>query len=204
MISQLTGTVVGLGPNWAVVDVQGVGFKVACTPTTAVGLRPGESSTLFTTFVVRQDAMSLFGFGTVAERDTFELVQLASGVGPKLALAVVSVLSPAQVVAAIQAEDIATLTKVPGIGRKGAEKMIVELRDRVAVLALETAELAPSEPRPSQESWREQVAAGLQGLGWSARDAETACDRVADLVAADPQISLGRLMKAALQSLARV
>lgn len=203
MIAQLSGTATALGPNWAVLDVQGVGYRLACPPATAAALRPGEGATLFTTLMVRQDALTLYGFETAAERDTFEMLQLASGVGPRLALAVVSVLTPVQVVRAIQSEDLATLIKVPGIGRKGAEKMVIELRDRVAALDLKTG-AEPTEPvQASQELWRSQVAAGLQGLGWSARDAQLACDRVADLVADDPQISLGRLMKAALQSLAR-
>lgn len=203
MISQLTGTAIALGPNWAVIDVSGVGFKVSCTPATSASLRMGESCQLATTMIVREDAMTLYGFASETERDGFELLQLASGVGPRLALAVLSVLSPAQVVAAIGADDVATLIKVPGIGRKGAEKIIVELRDRVARLGIESEPATASGLPSSGELWREQVSAGLQGLGWSVKDAEGAVDKVAPLVADDPQISLGRLMKAALQSLAR-
>lgn len=202
MITQLTGNVAGLGPNWVVLEVQGVGFKMACTPAVAATLRPADRRTLFTTLVVREDALSLYGFDTAAERDTFELLQLASGVGPRLALAVVSVLNPSQVVHAIRSEDLATLIKVPGIGRKGAEKLVIELRDRVAGLDTGLAE-SPGETAQTGQHWREQVSAGLQGLGWSVKDAESACDQVADLVVADPQVSLGRLMKAALQTLAR-
>ncbi|MGI5952649.1 MAG: Holliday junction branch migration protein RuvA [Brooklawnia sp.] len=203
MISQLTGTAVGLGPNWAVVDVSGVGFKLNCPPATAAALRPGEPCTLHTSLVVREDALTLFGFGSDLERETFELVQLASGVGPKLAMALVSVLSPAEVVQAIQSESITTLTRVPGIGRKGAEKMIIELRDRVAVLGVTPADSSEPGLDPATERWREQVTAGLQSLGWSPRDAQVGAENVAGLVAEEPQISLGRLMKAALQSLAR-
>lgn len=203
MISQLSGSVVGLGLDWVVVDVSGVGFKLACTPATVASLRLGEPSTLFTALVVREDALSLYGFATDVERATFELVQLASGVGPKLAMAIISVLSPAELVQAIQTESLTTLTKVPGIGRKGAEKMIVELRDRVAVLGVAPADgETPAVDQPA-ELWRGQVAAGLQSLGWSPRDAEIGVENVASMVAEDPQISLGRLMKAALQSLAR-
>ena len=90
MISQLRGTTVALGPNWAVVDVGGVGFKVSCTPATAAGLRLGTECTLATTLIVREDALTLFGFADTHERAAFELLQLASGVGPKLALAVIS------------------------------------------------------------------------------------------------------------------
>ena len=176
---------------------------MACTPSTVASLRPGERTALSTTLIVREDALTLYGFATDTERDTFELLQLASGVGPKLALAALSVLSPAQVVQAIQSGSIGTLIKVPGIGRKGAEKIIIELRDRVAALGVQPDETVDTEPQPPVERWREQVSTGLQGLGWSAKDAELAVENVADLVTADPQISLGRLMKAALQSLAR-
>ncbi|WP_341728773.1 Holliday junction branch migration protein RuvA [Brooklawnia sp.] len=202
MISQLRGTAVALGPNWAVIDVSGVGFRVSCTPGTAAGLRPGAECTVATTLIVRQDALTLFGFTDAHERQAFEMLQLASGVGPKLALAAISVLSPAEVVSAIQSDSVAVLMKVPGIGRKGAEKIIVELRDRVGALA---AQLDTSDHVgvPDGEPWREQVSSGLQGLGWSSKDADAAVEKIAPLVVDDPQISLGRLMKAALQSLAR-
>lgn len=203
MISQLSGAVAALGPNWAVVDVSGVGFKVACTPATAAGLRPGEQCLLLTTLIVREDALTLYGFAEASERAAFDLLLTASGVGPKLALAAISVLNPAELVAAIQQDNVAALVKVPGIGRKGAEKIVVELRDKVAILAADLEPVAPPATDSSSELWREQVASGLEGLGWSAKDADAAVEKVAPLVDDDPRISLGRLMKAALQSLAR-
>lgn len=203
MIAQLTGTVAVLGPAWIVLEVQGVGFRLACPPATSAGLRPASQTTVFTSLVVREDSLTLFGFAAALERDTFEMLQLASGVGPRLALAVVSVLSPAQVVAALQSSDIATLIKVPGIGRKGAEKMIIELRDRVAELAAGIGQQPNSTAAAGEQPWREQVSAGLQGLGWSAKDADSATETVAHLVDEDPQVPLGRLMKSALASLAR-
>lgn len=202
MIAQLTGIAAALGPNWVVLDVAGVGFRVLCTPATAAGLRIGESSSLATSLVVREDSLTLYGFASTAERDAFELLQVASGVGPRIALAALSVLAPDELARAIQAADAATLTKVPGIGRKSAEKLIVELRDRVGSLVGQSGSLRPAEP--PDEAWRAQVSSGLQGLGWSSRDADQACDRVAGLVADDPQVSLATLMKAALTSLARV
>lgn len=202
MIASLSGRVAALGANWAVLEVQGVGYRLTCTPATAAGLRPGEPASLFTTLIVREDSLTLYGFESDLERETFELLQTASGVGPRLALAVVSVLAPAQVVQAIQAEQVTTLIKVPGIGRKGAEKIIIELRDKIAILGVEADEQVVDQPA-THEAWREQVSAGLQSLGWSAKDAEAACEKVAPLVADEPEVSLGRLMKAALQSLAR-
>lgn len=200
MIAQLTGTVLTAGATSAVVDVGGVGFLVATTPQTAAGLRPGEVATLHTALVVREDSMTLFGFAEPAEREAFELAQTASGVGPKLALAIVSVLSPGELKRAVLAEDLNRLCSVPGIGRKGAQKLVIELKDRV--LVLEDAAGGPA-PVVAQDAWRAQVAEGLQGLGWSARDADAACDAVAHLVDADPDISMALLLRAALNSLAR-
>ena len=127
MIAQLSGKVVALGANWVVLDVGGVGFKVSCPPGTAAGLRPAGEAALATSLIVREDSMTLYGFTETSERDAFELLQTSSGVGPRIALATVSVLSPAQLVAAIRAEDLNTLTKVPGVGRKGAQKMVLEV-----------------------------------------------------------------------------
>lgn len=201
MIAQLTGTVLTAGATSAVIDVSGVGFAVATTPATAAGLRPGEQSTLHTSLVVREDSMTLFGFADAGEREAFELAQIASGVGPKLALAIVSVLTPGDFKRAVLAEDLNRLCAVPGIGRKGAQKLVIELKDRVLVLEDGPGESAQASAEP--DAWRAQVGEGLQGLGWSARDAETACDNVAHLVEADPDIGMAALLRAALNSLAR-
>lgn len=201
MIAQLTGTVVTAGVTSAVIDVGGVGFLVATTPQTAAGLRPGEATTLHTSLVVREDSMTLFGFGDPGEREAFELAQTASGVGPKLALAIVSVLTPGELRRAVLAEDLNRLCAVPGIGRKGAQKLVIELKDRVLGLADSAGVPAPAVAEP--EAWRTQVGEGLQGLGWSARDADAACDNVAHLVAANPDIGVAALLRAALNVLAR-
>lgn len=207
MIAQLTGTISSLGANWVVLDVQGVGFKVSTPPGTAGGLQPGSRASLATSLVVREDSLTLYGFATPAERDAFELLQTSPGIGPRIAVATISVLSPGQLVAAIRGEDVDTLVKVPGIGRKGAQKMVLDLREKVLALGLPAAPDPAGAPQtgaqPGAQQWREQVSSGLQGLGWSFKDAEAACDQVADLVEQDPQVSLGSLMKAALQKLAR-
>lgn len=201
MIAHLSGTVAASGPTWAVIDVGGVGMHAQCTPASASALRVGETATLFTALIVREDSLTLYGFGSPAEREAFTLVQGASGVGPKLALAIVSVLTPAELASAIQREDLARLCAVPGIGRKGAQKLVIELKDKVSALAA-SDEQAPSALSPAP-AWREQVTIGLQGLGWSARDAEAACESVAPLADADPRITVSALMRAALASLAR-
>ncbi|MGO1384830.1 MAG: Holliday junction branch migration protein RuvA [Arachnia sp.] len=201
MIQQLRGTVIEAGATTFTIDVGGVGFKAFTTPATAAGLRLSEPATVHTSMVVREDSMTLFGFDDPGERDAFELVQTASGVGPKLALAIVSVLSPSDLRQAVSSEDLARLCSVPGIGRKGAQKMVIELKDKVLLLADTPGQAQPAQT--SNEVWREQVAEGLQGLGWSARDAAAACENVAHLVEADPSVAIGSLMRSALNSLAK-
>jgi hypothetical protein len=122
MISHLRGTVSAAGPTWVVLDIGGFGMKVNCPPATAATARPGSEMTLETSLVVREDSLTLHGFATSEDRDAFELVQTASGVGPKLAMAMLSVLSADELAAALSGEDAATLCRVPGIGKKGAAK----------------------------------------------------------------------------------
>ncbi|MDR1711987.1 MAG: Holliday junction branch migration protein RuvA [Propionibacteriaceae bacterium] len=198
MIAQLTGLVAQLGGTWAVVDVNGVGMKVLCTPATAAGLRLGQSATLFTSLIVREDSLTLYGFTAGDERDCFELVQGASGIGPKTALAVVSVLSPDELRQAVAQADLRALTKVPGIGNKGAQRLVIELKDKVGHLAAAGARLNLAEA-----AWQQQVKDGLEGLGYSARDAEAALDRIKPLAEAEPVPQIAVLMRAALRSLAK-
>ena len=200
MISTLRGTVTGLGAAEAVVETAGgVGFVVFCTPATAAALRLGEEARLETYLVVREDSLTLFGFRTAAERACFVLLQSASGIGPKLALAVLTVLTPAQVRDALLKENEMALIKVPGIGRKVAARLVLELHDKALTLPIDE----PVAETSRDDSWRAQVTEGLQGLGYSLRDAEAACATVAPLIADDPGIGIGALMRAALQSLAR-
>lgn len=203
MIAQLTGTVLKAGATSCVLDVAGVGYLVHITAPTAAALRQGEITTLHTSLALRQDAITLFGFADEGEREAFELVQSASGVGPKLALAIVSVLTPAELRRAVQTEDLARLCSVPGVGRKGAQKLVIELKDKVIRLTDrdDPADLAVA--TVALELWRAQVSEGLQGLGWSVRDAEAACDNVAYLVEENAEIGIGQLLRAALNSLAR-
>ena len=201
MIAHLDGQVSALGLTWVVIDVNGVGMRVLITPATGATLAPNGRALLHTSLAVREDSMTLYGFADADDRDAFELVQTASGVGPKLGLAIMSVFTAGRLRDAIQREDLNALCAVPGIGRKGAQKMVIELMDKVLALgdgASDTQVIATK-----SEAWREQVSAGLQGLGWSARDADVACDRVAHLVDENPDIPMAQLMRAALQSLAR-
>ncbi|NNG19068.1 Holliday junction branch migration protein RuvA [Naumannella sp. ID2617S] len=199
MIAHLRGTVTAIGPTWVVIDLAGFGVKALCTPATASGVRLNQPAELHTSLVVREDSLTLYAFAEADERDCFELAQSASGVGPKIAQAMMSVLSPEEFRTAIAADDHRTLTRVPGIGAKGAQKMVLELKDKVTALGAVT-DLRPVAPAPVA-AWREQVSQGLQGLGWSAKDADAACDRVAPLADNEPSVAV--LMRAALQTLAR-
>jgi Holliday junction DNA helicase RuvA len=177
MIAHLNGTVTGVSPDGAVIDVGGVGLRVQCTPDTLAALRPGEQAKVATSLVVREDSLTLFGFGSEDERNVFELLQTASGVGPRLALAMLAVHSPDALRKAVANEDLNTLTMVPGIGKKGAQRIVLEMKDRLG--APGDLGLTGASPRPAaQPPWRDAVQSGLVNLGWSARDAELAVTAV--------------------------
>ena len=195
MIAFVRGRVAALTLNAAVVDVGGVGYHVFCTPGTIATLGVGSEAQLATSMVVREDSMTLYGFADVDERDMFELVQTASGVGPKVAQAMLAVLSPDRLRQAIAAADHAALTAVPGIGRKGAERIVVELKDRVGSPVATVAS--------GGAAWRDQVRDALQGLGWSTRDAEQAVDTVAADTTPDADTDVPTLLRAALRTLSK-
>jgi holliday junction DNA helicase RuvA len=201
MIAQLTGVVAQVGPTSAVIEVGGFGVQAVCSPNTVAGLRLGQRATLATSLVVREDSLTLYGFASADEREFFELLLTATGVGPKLAQAALAVLSPDELRRAIATENLLQLCKVPGIGRKGAQRMVIELKDKVNTVGL--ADEAVPAAGPPTAAWRGQVSQGLQGLGWSAKDADAACDDVAHLTRDDPQVNVAVLMRAALQTLAR-
>src|SRR5258708_3073299 len=131
MIAHLDGLVATVAPEGAVIDVGGVGLLVQCAPATPAGLRPGERGGGWRSVVVREDALTLFGFASQDERNTFELLQTASGIGPRLALAMLATFSPDQLRRSVAAEDVTALTRVPGIGRKGAQRIVLELAGRL-------------------------------------------------------------------------
>jgi holliday junction DNA helicase RuvA len=189
VIAHLDGTVSAVAPDGAVIDVGGVGLLVQCTPGTLARLRLGERTRVATSLVVREDALTLYGFSTEDERGTFELLQTASGVGPRLALAMLAVFTPDALRRAVAAEDLAALMTVPGVGRKGAQRIVLELAGRLGAPG-DGVQLGGSGPgaggQPARVApWREQVRAGLVSLGWQARDADQAIAMVEpELVAA--------------------
>ncbi len=197
MIAFVRGTVASVGLSNVVLEVGGVGLDLQCTPSTLASLHPGETALLPTSMVVREESLTLFGFLDEDERSCFELLQTASGVGPKLAKAMLAVLGPDDLRRAVGTEDVKTLTRVPGIGQKGAQRIILELKDRIgAVTAAGPGRLAPT---PHTNTWREQVHQGLVGLGWSAKEAEKAVEQVAPTAGDTPDV--GALMRAALVAL---
>jgi holliday junction DNA helicase RuvA len=179
MIAHLVGSVAAVAPDGAVIDVGGVGLQVQCTPGTLAGLRIGERARVATSLVVREDSLTLYGFASDDERNTFELLQTASGVGPRLAQAMLAVLTPDALRRAVAAEDLAVLTSVPGIGRKGAQRIVLELAGRLGAPAELAGVTASAVGGTSvQPAWRDQVRAGLVSLGWQAREADQAISAV--------------------------
>lgn len=182
MISSVRGQVLSVELDHAVVEVGGgVGLAVHAVPATLATLRRGEQTRLATSLVVREDSLTLYGFVDAAARELFVLLQTVSGVGPRLALAMLAVLEPDTLRTALAQGDLAVLTRVPGIGRKGAERLVVELRDRVGVLAPAASGTATQ----GGSAMRTQVTEALIGLGFAARQAELAVDAV--LAEADPE-----------------
>ena len=209
MISHLDGLVCAIAPEGAVIEVGGVGLLVQATPGTLAGLRTGERARVATSLVVREDALTLYGFASDDERDVFELVQTCSGVGPRLALAMLASFSPDGLRQAIASEDVAALTRVPGIGRKGAQRIVLELAGRLGSPAAPAGVLGPPPGAGTAADaaglWRDQVRAGLVNLGWPARDAEQAIAAVAADLTASPNgdVDVSVALRAALRKLSR-
>jgi Holliday junction DNA helicase RuvA len=207
MIAHLDGMVSAVAPDGAVIDVGGVGLLVQCTPATLAGLRAGDRARVATSLVVREDALTLYGFASEDERNTFELLQTASGVGPRLALAMLAVLSPDALRRAVAAEDLAALTAVPGIGRKGAQRIVLELAGRLGSPADGAAAPGPAGADAAgtgSGAWRDQVRAGLVSLGWQGKEADQAIAAVEqDLVRDGEAVDVAMALRAALRLLGR-
>lgn len=188
MIASVRGEVLEIALDHVVIEAAGVGYRLNVTPATLAGLSRGEEARLYTAMIVREDSMTLFGFADTEARDLFGLLQTVSGVGPRLAMAVLAVLEPEALRKALAESNVAALTRVPGIGKRGAERMVVELRDKVNLVPV------PAGPPGAQvpvTPVREQVAEALVGLGFPAKQAEQAVDTVlADQPAATTSVAL--------------
>lgn len=205
MIASVHGLVAAIGPDGAIIEVGGVGLAVSCAPGTLARLRVGEAARLATSLVVREDSLNLYGFPDDDERALFELLQTATGVGPKVAQAVLAVHPPREVRRAIATADYATLTKVPGIGRKGAERIVLDLRDRIGAIDAGGAGSGPLGGLVSAVApWRDQVGHALSGLGFTGSEAQAALDVVASrLVDAPEAPDIAVLLRQAIQLLGR-
>ncbi len=209
MIAHLRGTVAGIAPDGAVIEVGGVGMRVQCTPGTLAALRPGEQAQVATSLVVREDSLTLYGFRSEDERNVFELLQTASGVGPRLALAMLAVHTPDALRRAISAEDLKALTMVPGIGTKGAQRIVLEMRDKLGPPGEVGDGVPGARPSARVPSWRDQVQSGLVNLGWSARDADQAIAALEEEGAlagpngANADVDVATALRAALRRLSK-
>lgn len=196
MISLVTGVVRSIALDKAIVEVGGVGLSLSITQKTSAQLNVGVAAQFFTTLVVREDSLTLFGFLEDAERALFELVQTVSGIGPKVALSIVSALTPSQLAISVAQEDISSIEKVPGIGRKGAQRLILELKGKLSDFG-SAAKVSHHQPQ-----WREQLTSALISLGFSAKDSDAAISQVVSRLAEDgidaQNLELSDLLKRAL------
>jgi len=197
MISLINGIVRALTLDRAVVEVGGVGLAVSITPATSASLNIGAPAQFFTSLVVREDSLTLYGFLDDDVKTLFELVQTVSGIGPKVALSIVAALSPNQLGMAIAQEDISAIEKVPGIGRKGAQRLILELKGKLSDFGTSN-KIAHHQP-----AWREQLASALISLGFSAKESDNAITTVVNQIAEEGgdanSADLSDLLKRALQ-----
>ncbi len=201
MIAFVDGTVASVATDHAVIEVGGVGLSVLLHARALAELRPGTSARVPTSLVVREDSLTLFGFTDEQERATFDVLQSVTGIGPRTAQAILAVLTVEQLRAAVASDDLATLSKPPGIGRKGAARIALELKDRIG---------APSSPEAAvagEDEWSGPVTDGLMALGWPPRDARAAAEAVrADaeaVLAQGGHPSVPALLRAALRHLDR-
>jgi Holliday junction DNA helicase RuvA len=198
MISLLSGTVRSIASDRIIVEVGGFGVSVLVNPQTSVQLTMGSQVQLFTSLVVREDSLTLFGFINDDSRSLFELVQTVSGIGPKVALSILGALTPEDLARAISQEDIGAIEKVPGIGRKGAQRLILELKGKLTDLS------STQQYKGHQPAWREQLTSALVSLGFSPKESDGAISQVVSTLHSDgvdaAQLELSELLKLALAS----
>ena len=211
MIASVSGRVAAVSPDGAVVEVGGIGLSVQCTPGTIARLTVGEQARLSTSLIVREDSLTLYGFADDDERQLFELLQTANGVGPRLAQGVLAIHPPREVRRAVSMGDLKALMQVPGIGKKGAERLVLELRDRLGTTGTDTSLDGPAVaglPAVTPVApWRDQLTSALVGLGWTGKEAESAVTQLAPIadeqVAETGGVEVGILLRQALRLLGR-
>jgi Holliday junction DNA helicase RuvA len=198
MIALLTGTIRSLTSDRAVIEVGGVGLSVVLTPSTSGQITLGSQQQFFTSLVVREDSLTLYGFLSDEAKGLFELVQTVSGIGPKVAMSIVGAMSPEDLARAISQEEISVIEKVPGIGRKGAQRLILELKGKLSDLSNNQTYKA------HQPAWREKLVSGLTSLGFSPKESDGAITEVVATLASEgidaATVDLSELLKMALAS----
>jgi Holliday junction DNA helicase RuvA len=199
VIAYVRGPVAAVGPGSAVIEVGGLGLELQCAPSTIAELRLGQTATLAASLVVREDSLTLFGFADEDERQVFETLQTVTGVGPRLAQSLLAVHRPDSLRRAVADDDVAALMRVPGVGRKGAQRLVLELKDRLG--APTGTDAAPAGTTHDGPLWQGQVHAALVGLGWSTREADAAVAAVAEDV--EPDADVATVLRAALRMLDR-
>ncbi|MEB8324973.1 Holliday junction branch migration protein RuvA [Dietzia kunjamensis] len=198
MIASIRGTVAEIGLDRCVVETGGVGVLVHATPAALAGLRRGAEGMLHTELVVREDSLTLYGFDSVDARQLFLTVQTVSGVGPRLALAIVATLEPEALVRALGTGDVRALTRVPGVGKRTAERMVLELKDKVGPVS--DGGSVGIQGDATGGSAATEVAEALEGLGFSSAEAEKTATAV---LAAEPDLDPAQALRLALKSLGR-
>lgn len=197
MIASLNGTVKATTLSSAVIEVGGVGLLLQLSPRFAASLTVGLTAHIHTTLIVREDALTLFGFESATDRELFELLQTVTGIGPKVAQSALGVYYSAEIVSAIVNEKASTLEKIPGLGKKGAQRLILELKEKVKNFAVEHRTTFTA-------GWRDQVSDALSSLGFSGRENEEALDAVAAHFGSDVgSTDISALLKFALQTRGR-
>jgi Holliday junction DNA helicase RuvA len=196
VIAQLCGALAQKAIDHVVIDVGGVGFHVIVSLQTLASLpQPGERVTLLTYLAVREDALTLYGFFDAAEREAFELCLSVQGIGPKLAMSILSTYTPSELAAAVRGGDVARLQRIPGIGKKTAERIALELRDKFDRVALPARAAAG----PMSSAATAQVVSALTNLGYRPHEVERVVDEIA---ARSPGTPVPELIKKALRALA--
>jgi len=195
MIASVRGEVLDIALDHVVIEAGGVGYKVIATPSTLATLRRGSEARLVTAMIVREDSQTLYGFADGEARDLFLTLLGVSGVGPKIALATLAVHDATALRQALADGDVTALTRVPGIGKRGAERMVLELRDKIGPVSGSTSIVATG-----RHAVRGPVVEALVGLGFATKQAEEACDKV---LADQPEAKTSSALRAALSLLGK-
>jgi holliday junction DNA helicase RuvA len=195
VIASVRGEVLDVALDHVVIEAAGVGYKVMAAPSTLATLRRGSEARLITAMIVREDSQTLYGFPDADARDLFLTLLGVSGVGPKIALATLAVYDAQALRQALADGDVTALTRVPGIGKRGAERLVLELRDKIASVGASAAAMSVN-----GHAVRGPVIEALVGLGFAARQAEEAIDKV---MANEPEATTSSALRAALSMLGK-